>query len=122
MKRRMARVAALTAAMFASVSLFAGAASAHYIEVDPAGDGDGTTGWVGGPVGVPGQGEGLVMGGPDGDEPMPPSHVKGLNAACEALRANGNGVVDIYGPPSHDVLPPGFTSGCAHGDVIPPPE
>ena len=60
-------------------------------------------------------GEGLIGGGPPdpetGEQPFmqPPSHEKGLNTACEALRENGTGVVDIFGPP------PTPGSGCPHG-------
>ena len=62
-------------------------------------------GWVGGPVGLPGQGEGLVLGGPGGDAPMTPSHVGGLNTSCESLETNPS-VADIRGPgPS-----------CPHGE------
>jgi hypothetical protein len=102
------------------VGAFATAASAHYIEVNPPGKAEPKSGWAGGPAPLPGQGKGLILGGPNGDWPMTPAHAGGLNQACHSLRDNGNGVVDIYGPPAHGVLPEGFTSGCAHGEVIPP--
>ena len=119
MRRKL--VAILGAALLFLVGPLAVGASAHFIEVNPPGNSGPKGGWVGGPVPVPGKGQGLVLGGPDGQQMMTPAHNKGLNQACESLRANGNGVVDIYGPPPHEVLPPGFTSGCAHGEVIPPP-
>lgn len=62
-------------------------------------------GWVGGPVGLPGQGQGLVLGGPNHDLLMAPSHTGGLNTSCESLEDNPS-VVDIRGPgPS-----------CPHGE------
>lgn len=62
-------------------------------------------GWVGGPVGLPGQGEGLVPGGPGGDALMTPSHESGLNTSCESLEANPS-AADIRGPGGED---------CPHG-------
>ncbi len=53
--------------------------------------------WVGA-LALPGQGKGLIPGGPTGEWLISPSHGKGLNVACEALEANGNGVADIRGP------------------------
>ena len=95
----------------AAAGMLAGAmvmpASAHVLVVSPQGEGEGTVQWVGGPVGLDANGKGLVLGGPTGDQLMPPSHVKGLNNACETIRANGNGVVDIFGPPT--------PAGCEHG-------
>lgn len=88
-------------------------ASAHVIKVHHPGSGEqiqthrssqfdvynGTLGggWVGGPVGLPGQGKGLVLGGPGGDALMTPSHEGGLNASCESLEANPS-AADIRGP------------------------
>ena len=121
MKRR---VAVLTAGLMFLAGPLAGVASAHYIEVNPPGDAEPKGGWVGA-MSIPGKGQGLITGGPPGQEmTMTPAHAKGLNTACESIRANGNGVVDIYGPPSHaevdeaigeGLLPDGTTSGCAHG-------
>jgi hypothetical protein len=112
----MKRSAITLAAMAALVLALAAPAAAHTIRVTPPGHGGEQVethrggphqwshdffgaGWVGGPVGLPGQGAGLVGGGPGGDMPMTPAHVSGLNTACEALGAeSGNGVVDIRGP------------------------
>ena len=106
MRRIIRRLVPLVAA-----GMLAGAmvmpASAHILVVDPQGEGDGTVQWVGGPVGLDANGKGLVYGGPDGDELMPPSHEKGLNNACEAQRANGKSAASIFGPPS--------PAGCEHG-------
>jgi hypothetical protein len=104
----MKRITIMLAAMLFAIGLMAAPASAHVLVVDSAGNGhDGV--WVGGPVGVPGQGQGLVLGGPDGQQTMPPSHVKGLNSACDAIREKGNGkaAADIWGPPHPNT--------CNHG-------
>ena len=88
--------------------LFAGTASAHVRVVDPPGVGEPAGGWVGSPAdGIPGVGEGLVLGGADGQTTLSPSHAGGLNTACLALRAGGQAAVDIFGPPT--------PAGCNHG-------
>ena len=90
-------------------------AAAHFIEVDPPGNDKVVEGWVGGAAdpesGLPesAQGKGLIFHPPSGNN-QPPSHAKGLNTACETIRENGNGTVDIFGP-----LDP---ATCEHG---PPP-
>jgi hypothetical protein len=85
-------------------------ASAHVIVVQPPGhEAPVVEGWTGGPA-LPGKGKGLIPGGPTGSYLQSPSHAKGLVTSCEALRANGNGVVDIFGPPF---------GNCFHGG--PPP-
>jgi hypothetical protein len=83
-------------------------AMAHFLTVrgGAPGGGPGPGVWVGGPVGLDAEGRGLVLGGPTGDLLMPPSHVKGLNTACEALDANGVAAADIRGPGG---------PGCPHG-------
>ena len=92
-------------------------AGAHFVEVDPPGEGEGTDGWVGGPPHDDGalpesaQGEGLMEHPAEGQN-QPAAHGEGLNAACEALRDNGNGAVDIYGPPPKAV---DEDSACPHG-------
>ncbi len=115
------RVIVVTCAAMLAVS--SAPAGAHYIDIDPPGKGERKTGWVGGPA-LPekARGKGLVEigGGPDAGRMQTPAHGKGLNQACNSLRENGNGVVDIYGPPHHSQLPDGVQSGCAHGTVIPP--
>ena len=110
------RTVTLAAATLLALGMIAGPAAAHHLTVDPPGAGSGPSagpfepgGWVGGPAPLPGQGKGLVLGGMSGQDPMTPAHVGGLNTACEALRENGNGVVDIFGPP------PTEHSGCPHG-------
>lgn len=80
-------------------------AGAHILVVDPPGD-DEKVVWVGAGE-LPGKGQGLVPGGPTGSYLQSPSHAKGLNSACEALRANGRAAADIFGPPS--------PAGCPHG-------
>lgn len=90
----------------AVIALSGAAASAHVLEVDPPGNGEPRSGWVGGPA-LPGQGKGLIPGGPGGQIMQSPAHGGGLNTACEALRSNGRSAVDIFGPPS--------PAGCAHG-------
>jgi hypothetical protein len=80
-------------------------ASAHVLVVEPPG-GDVKVGWVGGGP-LPGQGKGLVPGGPTGSYLQSPAHAKGLNQACESIRANGQAAVDIFGPPT--------PAGCPHG-------
>lgn len=71
-------------------------ASAHYLHIETP-DGETHHHWVGGPA-LPGQGAGLIPGGPTGQDTIAPAHEAGLVKACEAIRANGNGVVDIFGP------------------------
>lgn len=85
-------------------------ASAHHIVVQPPSHEEPVVdGWVGGPA-LPGQGEGLIPGGPGGVYLQSPAHAKGLVTSCEAHRRNGNAVVDIAGPPF---------GNCTHGG--PPP-
>lgn len=71
-------------------------ASAHNLHITTP-DGETHHHWVGGPA-LPGQGEGLIPGGPDGSWTIVPAHEGGLVNACQAIRANGNEVVDIFGP------------------------
>ena len=74
-------------------------ASAHYLTVTPDGSGE-KTHWVGGgtlPDAAQGAGLMEIGGGPDVGKLQPPSHGRGLNAACEATEANPS-VVDIRGP------------------------
>lgn len=99
------------------------AASAHVIFVTPPGEGaEPKVGWTGSPIdGESGQGlpeaasnalgKGLVAGGPTGEAIMSPSHVKGLNVACEAQEANPS-AADIRGPAAGDPS----TWGCPHGE------
>jgi len=106
MKAVGARVAAAVVAVFTAVLLTAAPASAHILVVDPPGSDEVKTVWVGGGA-LPGQGKGLVPGGPGGTIMQSPAHNKGLNTACEAIRAAGVAAVDIFGPPT--------PAGCAHG-------
>lgn len=106
-------------------------ASAHVLTVEPPGGGSGPNPqsgaqadypwegvWVGGPLLGEYDSEnphpGLVQGGPGGAFLMPPSHVKGLNTACESLEGQDNGsVADIRGPGPG----PGLDLGaCPHGE------
>jgi hypothetical protein len=105
------RACAVAAASAATLAVGGTTASAHVLEVDPFGS-DAKQVWVGGPL-MPADrpGQGLVPGGPGGAFLQPPSHYKGLNTACAALRSNGNGVVDMWGPP--------HPATCSHGG--PPP-
>ena len=97
--------AVICAAAVVSLSVPAGA---HVIVVDTPGEGAGHSGWAGSPAaGIPGQGEGLVLGGHTGETVLSPAHVKGLVSACEAIRAHGQAAVDIFGPPT--------PAGCPHG-------
>lgn len=122
------RTLVLAAATFMVLGMLAGPASAHHLQVTPRGAGSGPDagpfepgGWVGGgPVPASERTQGLAPG-PEGTL-LPRSHATGLNTACEALRGHGNSVVDIYGPPPQAFLPPDVESGCAHGEVITPPE
>ena len=105
--RTIKRASIITIAGAATLALSGAPASAHLIIVDPPGSEE-KVGWVGGgPLPEAANGKGLIIGGPSGEYLQPPSHGKGLNTACAALRANGNGVVNIFGPPS--------PAGCAHG-------
>jgi hypothetical protein len=79
-------------------------AAAHNITVTPHGTGEAKHGWTGS-LGLPGQGKGLIPGGPGGAWLISPSHAKGLNTACYKLEANPS-VVDIRGPGG---------PGCPHG-------
>lgn len=102
MKRRMV---ALLGATLLALSMLAGPAAAHILEVDPPGQEDPIWVWVGGPT-LPeqAQGQGLV---PNPFGLQPPSHTTGLNTACHTLREHGHSVVDIFGPPT--------PAGCPHG-------
>lgn len=78
----------------------AGPAAAHFVEVrgEPKA-------FAGGGA-LPGQGAGLVPGGPPWAPIIQsPAHVKGLNTACYAIR-DTNAPIDIYGPGG---------PGCEHG-------
>jgi hypothetical protein len=104
-KRRGIGVILMT--MLFTIGLMAGPAAAHVLVVTPPGaDEPVHEGWTGGGA-LPGQGEGLVPGGPGGIYLQSPAHEKGLNSACEALRSNGKAAVDMFGPPT--------PAGCAHG-------
>lgn len=104
----MRRIIVVLSVAVAAVVMLAVPASAHVIVVDAPGGGDGHVGWVGSPAeGIPGQGQGLILGGPTGETVLSPSHAKGLNTACEAIRAQGRAAVDIFGPPT--------PAGCPHG-------
>ena len=103
------RVFTLLATTLLALGMMAVPAAAHVLVVDPPGQEEPVAGWVGGPT-LPEQAQGQgLMPNPFGLQP--PSHAKGLNAACEALRTNGNGVVDMWGPPSP------YT--CQHGEPAP---
>lgn len=99
------RMAALAAATMLALATMATPASAHILVVDPPGAGDPAGGWVGGPA-LPGQGQGLIPGGPGGDHLQSPAHAKGLNTACHVQRTNDSSAVDIFGPGG---------PGCPHG-------
>ena len=96
------RIALLVTATFAMLGMIAGPAAAHHLVVEPPGGGQGPGDEVwpgGGPLPEGAQGEGLIPAGPGGAFGLQsPAHDGGLNTACESLRANGNGVVDIHGP------------------------
>ena len=100
----------LAAATLMVLGVIAGPAAAHILVIDPPGNGQGPAEgvWVGGgPLPESAEGGGLIAGGPSGAFEQPPAHGKGLNTACESLRANAKEVVDIFGPPTPD--------GCPHG-------
>ena len=85
------------------LGLMAGPAAAHHLWVDAPGEPEAEAaphsedgGWVGA-LDIPGEGEGLVPGGPDGSWSLTPAHDGGLNEACERLEDNPS-VVDIRGP------------------------
>lgn len=100
----MRRIIGFAIGVLALAAMFAFPASAH-VQVNDHGHG---SGWVGSPAeGIPGKGKALVPGGPTGQTTLSPAHVKGLNTACEALKAHGNAAVQIFGPPS--------PAGCSHG-------
>ena len=103
----------LVLTMVLMLGVVAGPAFGHVLEVDPPGGGQGPPAgqWVGGPpLPEAAQGEGLVVGGPPGEQFLqPPSHAEGLNHACEATQDND--VVSMWGPP--------FPETCNHGG--PPP-
>ena len=107
--RRATIVAATSAAVLA---LSSAPASAHVIVVEPSGNSETKVGMVGGgPLPVEYEtGDthpGLMVGGAGGLYFQSPSHGKGLNQACESLRAHGKAVVDIFGPPVVDYCPHG---------------
>lgn len=77
-------------------------AGAHNLTVTPPGTGEAQHFWVGGGA-LPGDGQGLIPGGPTGEFMLAPAHGGGLIMACEM---NGSRVVDIRGPGG---------PGCAHG-------
>lgn len=96
-------------AVFVVVLALAPAASAHFLTVNPAGNGNAVHDhWVGGGPGgasIPGQGEGLF---PGFFGPLPAAHGTGLPTACETLMDT---------PAAASILAPGFTgTGCEHGD------
>ena len=107
--RTIKRACAIAAVTAATLAVGGATASAHIIEIDPPGNSDKKMRMAGGaPLPAAAQGEGLVPAGPGGMFGLQsPAHYGGLNTACEALRANENGVVDIYGPPT--------AGGCPHG-------
>jgi hypothetical protein len=102
----MTKFATACIAVLTLLAALAGPAGAHNLVVDPPGDSEPKSGWVGGPA-LPGQGQGLIPGGPGGEVLLAPAHGGGLNQACTAMRAQGRAAADIYGPPG-----PG---GCPHG-------
>jgi hypothetical protein len=93
-KMRKTMVVAISAA--ALMLAFAGPVAAHNLTVEPKGNAEVKRGWVGA-LDVPGQGQGLIPGGPDGSWTLTPAHAKGLNTACYALEETPS-VVDIRGP------------------------
>lgn len=101
----MRRMITLVAGTVLVLALMAAPATAHILVVDPPGAGQPAGGWVGGPA-LSGQGKGLIPGGPEDAYLQSPSHVKGLNTACYALREHGRSTVDIFGPGG---------PGCPHG-------
>ncbi len=105
MKTHLKRATVALGIVIVTTAAMAAPAGAHVLVVDPPG-GETKVVWVGAGE-LPGKGQGLVPGGPTGSYLQSPAHAKGLNAACEALRANGSAVVDIFGPPT--------PAGCAHG-------
>ena len=92
----MRRAFAATLSTAALILAIAAPAAAHNLTVSPPGNSDVKHGWVGG-LGLPGQGKGLIPGGPGGVWLISPAHAKGLNTACYALEANPS-AVDIRGP------------------------
>ena len=105
------RLSVLAAATLMVLGMIAGPAAAHILVVEPPGGGQGPGEEAqvgGGALPDAAKGQGLIEGGPPWDRYLQsPAHGKGLNTACESLWANGNGVVDIYGPPT--------PAGCPHG-------
>jgi hypothetical protein len=101
MEEPMHRSLSLLAALVLTLALAAPAA-AHAVFVDPPGHGDGPAVWVGGGP-VPGQG-GALLDSPVGK--LPPSHARGLVAACEATGANPSAVA---------IMAPPYFTGCHHG-------
>lgn len=84
--------------------------SPAFAHVRLIGGGPGMTGSP--PLPVAAQGKGLIPGGPGGIYLQSPSHAKGLNTACEALRGNPS-AQDMWGPP--------FPHTCNHGGPPPAP-
>jgi hypothetical protein len=99
------RLIVIAAASVSALALLVAPAGAHDQTVTPKGGNKVIENWVGAGD-LPGQGQGLVPGGPGGIFTLSPAHVKGLNATCEQLEANPS-VVDIRGPGG---------PGCAHGE------
>jgi hypothetical protein len=100
MLRRFAQLAAI----MATLMMLAAPAYAHNMTVTPPGTDREVHNWVGA-LDIPGQGQGLIPGGPGGTWTLTPAHAKGLNTACESLEDNPS-VVDIRGPAG---------PGCPHG-------
>jgi hypothetical protein len=92
----MRRITVLLGAALLVLALVAGPAAAHNQTVSPPGNTDVKHNWVGA-LDLPGQGQGLIPGGPTGEWMLSPAHAKGLNTACYALEDNPS-VVDIRGP------------------------
>jgi hypothetical protein len=101
-----------SAAALALALALAAPASAHVLEVDPPGGGNGTSGMVGGaPLPESARGQGLIPAGPGGMFGLQsPAHDKGLVSACVALTRNGNSVVSMFGPTAPNLVPT-----CRHG-------
>jgi hypothetical protein len=92
----MRRFGTAAVAVAATMATLAAPAAAHNQTVRPPGNDKVIQHWVGAGD-VPGQGEGLIPGGPGGTLTLTPAHAKGLVEACERLEANPS-VVDIRGP------------------------
>jgi hypothetical protein len=102
-----------SAAALAMAIGLAAPASAHVLEVDPPGGGNGTSGIVvgGAPLPESASGKGLIPAGPQGSLGLQsPAHDKGLVSACVALTRNGSSVVSMFGPTAPTLEPT-----CRHG-------